>query len=98
QAWYTERLIKGEFEKLHQFLKDEEAARISALREEEEQKSKMMRKKIEKITNKISSLSETIRALEQELGAEDVSFLLPVILDPNTADVRLTLSEDLTTI
>ncbi|XP_023678031.2 E3 ubiquitin-protein ligase TRIM35-like [Paramormyrops kingsleyae] len=148
QAWYTERLIKGEFEKLHQFLKDEEAGRISALREEEEQKSKMMRKKIEKITNKISSLSETIRALEQELGAEDVSFLLkyketlrkaqcpvrdpeeisgalinvakhlgnlsyrvwekmlekkkikytPVILDPNTADVRLTLSEDLTTI
>uniref|UniRef100_A0A3B3R9P9 Tripartite motif containing 35-13 n=1 Tax=Paramormyrops kingsleyae TaxID=1676925 RepID=A0A3B3R9P9_9TELE len=76
QARHTERLIKGEFEKLHQFLKDEEAARISALREEEEQKSHMMMEKIEKITNEISSLTETIRALEQELGAEDVSFLL----------------------
>ncbi|XP_048844668.1 E3 ubiquitin-protein ligase TRIM39-like [Brienomyrus brachyistius] len=76
QAQNTERLIKGEFEKLHQFLKDEEAARISALREEEEQKSHMIKEKIEKITNEISCLSETIRALEQELGAEDVSFLL----------------------
>ncbi|XP_023678033.1 zinc-binding protein A33-like [Paramormyrops kingsleyae] len=76
QAQHTERLIKGEFEKLHQFLKEEEAGRISALREEEEQKSHMMKEKIEKITKEISSLSETIRALEQELGAEDVSFLL----------------------
>ncbi|XP_023678026.2 E3 ubiquitin-protein ligase TRIM35-like [Paramormyrops kingsleyae] len=148
QARHTERLIKGEFEKLHQFLKEEEAGRISALREEEEQKSKMMKKKIEKITNEISSLSETIGALEQELGAEDVSFLLnyketqrkaqcpvqdpeevsgaminvakhlgnlsyrvwekmlekkeikytPVILEPNTAIVSLTLSEDLTAV
>ncbi|KAJ8247229.1 hypothetical protein COCON_G00234460 [Conger conger] len=64
-----------EFEKLQQFLKDEEAARITALREEEEQKSQKMKKKIEKMTEEISSLSEQIRALEQELGAEDISFL-----------------------
>ncbi|XP_061097824.1 E3 ubiquitin-protein ligase TRIM35-like [Conger conger] len=64
-----------EFEKLQQFLKDEEAAGITALREEEEQKSQMMKEKIEKMTEEISSLSEQIRALEQELGAEDVSFL-----------------------
>ncbi|KAJ8377829.1 hypothetical protein AAFF_G00251480 [Aldrovandia affinis] len=64
-----------EFEKLQQFLKDEEAARIAALREEEEQKSQMMKEKIEKMTEEISSLSEQIRAIEQELGAEDISFL-----------------------
>ncbi|XP_061098953.1 E3 ubiquitin-protein ligase TRIM35-like [Conger conger] len=75
QAQHTERRIKMEFEKLQQFLKDEEAARITALREEEEQKSRMMKEKIEKMTEEISSLSEQIRALEQELGAEDVSFL-----------------------
>ncbi|KAJ8274064.1 hypothetical protein COCON_G00086890, partial [Conger conger] len=75
QAQHTERQIKMEFEKLQQFLKDEEAAGITALREEEEQKSQMMKEKIEKMTEEISSLSEQIRALEQELGAEDVSFL-----------------------
>ncbi|XP_035276313.1 tripartite motif-containing protein 35-like isoform X4 [Anguilla anguilla] len=75
QAQHTERQIKMEFEKLQQFLKDEEAARIAALREEEKQKSQMMKEKIEKMTEEISSLSEQIRAIEQELGAEDVSFL-----------------------
>ncbi|KAJ8406311.1 hypothetical protein AAFF_G00305420 [Aldrovandia affinis] len=75
QAKCTERNIKMEFDKLQQFLKDEEAARIAALREEEDQKSQMMKEKIEKMTEEISSLSEQIRAIEQELGAEDVSFL-----------------------
>ncbi|KAJ8357769.1 hypothetical protein SKAU_G00205630 [Synaphobranchus kaupii] len=75
QAQHTERQIKMQFEKLQQFLKDEEAARISALREEEEQKSQMMKEKIEKMTEEISSLSEQIRTIEQELGAEDISFL-----------------------
>ncbi|KAJ8361783.1 hypothetical protein AAFF_G00422110 [Aldrovandia affinis] len=75
QAQHTERQIKMEFEKLQQFLKDEEAVRIAALREEEEQKSQMMKEKIDKMTEAISSLSEEIRAIEQELGAEDLSFL-----------------------
>ncbi|XP_036427983.1 zinc-binding protein A33-like isoform X1 [Colossoma macropomum] len=75
QAQHTERQIKEEFEKLHQFLRDEEAARISALREEEELKSQRMKEKIEKMSREISALSDTIRAIEEEMGAEDVSFL-----------------------
>ncbi|KAL7866222.1 hypothetical protein SRHO_G00114690 [Serrasalmus rhombeus] len=75
QAQQTERQIKEEFEKLHQFLRDEEAARISALREEEEQKSQRMKEKIEKMSREISALSDTIRAVEKEMGAEDASFL-----------------------
>ncbi|KAL0967003.1 hypothetical protein UPYG_G00303280 [Umbra pygmaea] len=75
QAQHTERLIKEEFEKLHQFLREEEEARIAALREEEEQKSQMTKKKIEELIRQISSLSDTIRATEEELRAEDVSFL-----------------------
>ncbi|KAL2080944.1 hypothetical protein ACEWY4_022797 [Coilia grayii] len=74
QAQHTERQIKGEFEKLHWFLRDEEAARIAALREEEEQRSRMMKEKIEKIDREISSLSNTIKAIK-EMGNDDITFL-----------------------
>ncbi|MCI4378155.1 hypothetical protein PGIGA_G00212760 [Pangasianodon gigas] len=75
QAQHTERQIKEEFEKLHQFLRDEEAARIAALREEEEQKSQMMKEKIKKLSRDISSLSDTISTIEEEMRADDVLFL-----------------------
>ncbi|XP_076119148.1 E3 ubiquitin-protein ligase TRIM39-like isoform X1 [Alosa pseudoharengus] len=75
QSQHTEKQIKEEFEKLHQFLRDEEAARIAALREEEEQKSQMMKEKIEKMTREISSLSDTIRAIEEQMRPDDITFL-----------------------
>ncbi|XP_066540490.1 E3 ubiquitin-protein ligase TRIM35-like [Hoplias malabaricus] len=75
QARLTERQIKEEFEELHQFLRDEEAARIAALREEEEQKSQRMKEKIEKISREISSFSDTVKAVEEQMSTEDVSFL-----------------------
>ncbi|KAL6483757.1 hypothetical protein MHYP_G00086290 [Metynnis hypsauchen] len=75
QAQHTERQINEEFEKLHQFLRDEEAARIAALKEEEEQKSQVMRRKIEEMNGEISALSDTIRNIEKEMEAEDVLFL-----------------------
>ncbi|XP_031437213.1 zinc-binding protein A33-like [Clupea harengus] len=75
QVQHTERQIKEEFEELHQFLRDEEAARIAALREEEEQKSQMMKEKIEKMSREISSLSDPIRAIEEKMSADDLTFL-----------------------
>ncbi|XP_051258872.1 zinc-binding protein A33-like [Dicentrarchus labrax] len=75
QARCTEKLIKEQFKKLHQFLEEEEEARLAALREEEEQKSQMMKEKMEALSREIEALSDTVRATEEELRAEDVSFL-----------------------
>uniref|UniRef100_A0A8C9R2Y9 Zinc-binding protein A33-like n=1 Tax=Scleropages formosus TaxID=113540 RepID=A0A8C9R2Y9_SCLFO len=133
-AQHTEKQIKEEFEKLHQFLRDEEEARLAALREEEEQKSERMKEKIENISKNISTLSDRIRDIEEDLNNEDTKFLMcevqdpkvlsgalidvakhlgslsfrvwekmlhivsytPVTLDPNTAHLKLSVSDDLT--
>ncbi|KAM9359635.1 E3 ubiquitin-protein ligase TRIM35-like [Symphorus nematophorus] len=75
QAQRTETQIKEQFKKLHQFLEEEEEARLAALREEEEQKSQMMKEKMEALSRNIAALSDTVRDTEDELRAEDVSFL-----------------------
>ncbi|XP_059183027.1 E3 ubiquitin-protein ligase TRIM35-like [Centropristis striata] len=75
QARCTETQIKEQFKKLHQFLEEEEQARMAALREEEEQKSQMMKEKMEALSREIAALSDTVRATEDQLRAEHVSFL-----------------------
>uniref|UniRef100_A0A8C2F4E2 B30.2/SPRY domain-containing protein n=1 Tax=Cyprinus carpio TaxID=7962 RepID=A0A8C2F4E2_CYPCA len=71
QAKRTEKQIKENFVKLYQLLSNEEAARIKALREEEEQKNQILRRKIEKMRKEMSSLSATVAAVEEEMKAED---------------------------
>uniref|UniRef100_A0A8D0AP16 Uncharacterized protein n=1 Tax=Sander lucioperca TaxID=283035 RepID=A0A8D0AP16_SANLU len=76
QAQRTETQIKDQFKKLHQFLDEEEETRMAALREEEKQKSKRMKEKMEALSREIAALSDTVRATEEQLRAEDVSFLI----------------------
>ncbi|KAM4615812.1 uncharacterized protein ACJ7VT_008828 [Polymixia lowei] len=71
----TERKIRAEFEKLHQFLREEEEARLAALREEEEQKGKTITQEMKIIQEQISSLSDRISAVEQDLQKHNMSFL-----------------------
>uniref|UniRef100_A0A3Q3ER25 B30.2/SPRY domain-containing protein n=1 Tax=Labrus bergylta TaxID=56723 RepID=A0A3Q3ER25_9LABR len=67
QARHTERQIKEQFKKLHQFLEEEEEARLCALREEEEQKSQRMKEEMEALSREIAALSHTVRDTEDEL-------------------------------
>ncbi|KAJ8268508.1 hypothetical protein COCON_G00136800 [Conger conger] len=145
QMQHTERQIKADFEKLHQFLREEEEARLAVLKEEGEVKSRIMEEKLADITRHISTLTDKITATEKAMDTEDTSFLksytnikdraqctlqdpellsgalmdvakhlgnltfrvwekmlgmvqyTPVILDPNTAHQKLSLS-DLTSV
>ncbi|XP_035857803.1 nuclear factor 7, ovary-like isoform X2 [Sander lucioperca] len=76
QVRRTETQIRDQFKKLHQFLEEEEEARTASLREEEEQKSQRMKEKMEALSREIAALSDTVRATEEQLRAEDVSFLI----------------------
>ncbi|KAL2080938.1 hypothetical protein ACEWY4_022791 [Coilia grayii] len=103
QAQHTEGQIKQEFEKRHQILRDEEAARIAALREDEEQKSQMMKEKIEKMSRDISSLSDTITAVEETMRSDEITLLQNykgtvaraqcTLLDPERDSVTLNLGK-----
>uniref|UniRef100_A0A8C2X3M1 Uncharacterized protein n=1 Tax=Cyclopterus lumpus TaxID=8103 RepID=A0A8C2X3M1_CYCLU len=75
QLLSTERQIRAEFNKLHQFLKEEEESRLAALREEEEQKRKTISREMKMIQEQISSLSDSISAVEEDLQKHNVSFL-----------------------
>ncbi|XP_066540733.1 zinc-binding protein A33-like [Hoplias malabaricus] len=71
----TEKKIKEEFLKLHKFLQEEEAARIVVLRQENELKSQMLKKKIEDMNREIMYLTATIRSVNKQIEADNITFL-----------------------
>lgn len=70
-----ERRTREEFEKLHAFLRAEEESRLQVLRAEEQQQRRAAEEKIQDISRNIQSLSETIRALEEDLALEGMPIL-----------------------
>lgn len=75
QAQQTKKQIKEEFEKLHQFLRDEEKARITALKMEEVEKSKMMKDRITEFDKILSHIVDKIKKLEDYIRGDEHQFL-----------------------
>ncbi|XP_022620451.1 tripartite motif-containing protein 35-like [Seriola dumerili] len=75
QAQDTERQIKDAISMLQTFLKKEEQERMEALSKEKLQKTKMLKRESETLSKDTAALSDTIRATEEALRAEDISFL-----------------------
>ncbi|XP_062860426.1 E3 ubiquitin-protein ligase TRIM35-like [Trichomycterus rosablanca] len=75
QAYSTEARIRSEFEKLHQFLWDEETNRIAELRKEEKRRSQTVMKKRTQINRDIASLIELCTGIEKEIEGNNISFL-----------------------
>ncbi|KAF5908786.1 zinc-binding protein A33-like, partial [Clarias magur] len=75
QGQIIENQIKHQFMKLHQFLHEEEEARLSVLKEEELKKIDDIKKRDEELMNRIFSLSEIISRTEQDIAADDLTLL-----------------------
>ncbi|XP_059192596.1 nuclear factor 7, brain-like [Centropristis striata] len=93
QLLSTENQIRAEFNKLHQFLREEEESRLAALREEEEQKGKTISREMKRIQEQISSLSDSISAVEEELQKHNVPFLSSYKATQTRARVQCSLSD-----
>uniref|UniRef100_A0A3Q2PGG4 Uncharacterized protein n=1 Tax=Fundulus heteroclitus TaxID=8078 RepID=A0A3Q2PGG4_FUNHE len=75
QVLTTESQIRDEFNKLHQFLKQEEDKRLAALREEEERKMMVINRNLSGIQEQLSSLTDSIFAIEEDLQKNTLPFL-----------------------
>ncbi|KAI2665634.1 Zinc finger protein RFP [Labeo rohita] len=70
-----ENQIKEEFEKLHQFLRDEEEKHIRSLHKEMEPQNEKVKARMEELSKQISDLSENMAAVWQDIEAENITFL-----------------------
>ena len=76
QAEQTEKTIKEEFQRLYRFLRAQEVFRVDAVRKEATLKTEAMRIRILNLTGQMSLVSHKIKTIENEMRAEDDSFML----------------------
>lgn len=75
QSVTSSQVVREEFEKMHQYLRDEEAAVMSQLKQEEEEKRQKMEDKINRISADVQVLTAGIRETEEALGLKSLLFL-----------------------
>ncbi|KAG9330831.1 hypothetical protein JZ751_021935, partial [Albula glossodonta] len=67
--------IRAEFERLHELLRQDMAARLDSLEQEEERKLKWVESRAQKLDMEISALSGALRSTEQAIANQDIPFL-----------------------
>ncbi|XP_064414844.1 E3 ubiquitin-protein ligase TRIM35-like [Latimeria chalumnae] len=75
EANKTEKQIKEDFVKLHQFLHEEETNLLADLKKEKEEKEQKMRAMVESVVQDLTSVSKMIKDIQQKMGKEDQIFL-----------------------
>lgn len=75
QAAETQKIIKSQFEQLHQVLYQEELARLAAVNKEEDEKIAGMKDKMKELSAEMLSLTDTISVIQEQLKEEDMVLL-----------------------
>ncbi|XP_064414230.1 E3 ubiquitin-protein ligase TRIM39-like [Latimeria chalumnae] len=76
EADKTEKQIKEDFVKIHQFLHEEETNLLADLKQEKEEKEQKMRAMEESIVQDLTSVSKMIKDIQQKMDEEDQIFLM----------------------
>lgn len=71
-----EEQIKKEFEKLHEFLRDEEKALLAQLQEETRRKQDLVEGKIKQLSDESRALLNEACQLQDDLKEDDYTFLM----------------------
>lgn len=76
EAVRLEEQIKKEFEKLHEFLRDEEKALLAQLQEETRHKQDLVEGKIKQLSDESRALLNEACQLQDDLKEDDYTFLM----------------------
>lgn len=80
QALQTQKMIKDQFEQLHEVLYWEESKRIAAVKREEEMRITRMKDKIKELSAEVQTLRETISVIQDQLKEDNILLLKVCIM------------------
>ncbi|NXD88126.1 TRI35 protein, partial [Halcyon senegalensis] len=81
EATRLQEQIKKEFEKLHEFLRDEEQALLAQLQEETQHKHDLIEGKMKQLSDDCQTLLSEARQLQKDLKEDDYTFLMVKPMD-----------------
>lgn len=80
QAADTQKLIRSQFEQLHQMLCQEESDILAAVKQEEEEKITGMKDRMKELSAEVLALAEMVSDIQEHLKEEDMELLMVVLI------------------